>query len=120
VSPKYAQHARISLYFVNNPTAENGLPNKDGGHCPGFSLEGTCAVRFHRASGEYNAIRKLEGSVQRVDCYQHLGNRIRCFPEARFWPTSELAIIREIMVAFVQRSRQCITMKIVTFIHTSN
>jgi hypothetical protein len=38
---------------ATNRTAENGLLSSKGGHCPGFSLEGACAVRFqggHKAN----------------------------------------------------------------------
>src|ERR1039458_1551785 len=37
-----------------NRTGENGLLCSEERHCPGFSLEGTCAVRFqegHKANG---------------------------------------------------------------------
>jgi hypothetical protein len=33
-------------YFQTNRTGENGPLSNEGGHCPGFSLEGTWAVRF--------------------------------------------------------------------------
>src|ERR1022692_28478 len=58
--PKYAENARISRLFPGNRTAENGLLDVECGHCPGFSPEDTCAVRFHRAH-QANAMRSETG-----------------------------------------------------------
>jgi len=33
-------------YSQTNRAAENGLLSRQVGHCPGFSPQGTCAVRF--------------------------------------------------------------------------
>ena len=63
-----------------NRTAENGLPGRDNGLCPSFSLEGTWAVRF-RAGRQANAMRSEAGGfAKEVDFYQHLVNRIQRFP----------------------------------------
>jgi hypothetical protein len=44
--PKYAKEPVFRDCSQTNRTAQNGLLGSEGGHCHGFSLEGTFAVRF--------------------------------------------------------------------------
>src|SRR5437879_12009083 len=43
---KYANNARISRLSLDEPDWRERTARQRGGRCPGFSLEGTCAVRF--------------------------------------------------------------------------
>src|ERR1700733_4926390 len=46
---KCANMPVFSDFCATNRTAENGLVGIECSRCPGFSLEGTCAVRFQGA-----------------------------------------------------------------------
>ena len=52
LAPQYAKHARISRLFTDKPDCGERTARQRGRYSPGFSLEGTRAVRL----GECNAI----------------------------------------------------------------
>ena len=54
--PKYGKGAHFSRYVLDNMDWRERTARQRSGLCPGFSLEGTCAVRF-QGGPEGNAIR---------------------------------------------------------------
>jgi len=67
-------------------TAENGLLSREHGRCPGFSLQGTCAVQFQEGH-KANAMRSEAPGFgdSELIFIGVLGKRFRCFPLARLW-----------------------------------
>jgi hypothetical protein len=70
--PKYAKHANFSRYLLDDMDWRERTCSVARGHSTGFSLEGTCAVRFQEGLRRMLCDQKPGIRPERVDFCQHL------------------------------------------------